>query len=199
MHMFRIVTGFVMMDKSVIQEWRLLFLSTPFLPEALLAYGYCHRLCLCVCVYLCLCQLLLVRTITHHAFQLESPDLYEKMQNILFTIVLGADWAWPSMSNLTSFYNSVYLYRFCVFEIFVRRAKTEFVKLFHIAHGAAHILIPLYAHRQGRATDRETVYEHIFVRPSESCQPSTRRLAVDFTSCCRFSPNHTHLTYRYFI
>ena len=55
--------------------------SDAFLPEALLAYGYCHRLC--VCVYLCVCQLLLVRTITHHTFQLESRDLDEKMQNIL--------------------------------------------------------------------------------------------------------------------
>ena len=45
-----------------------------------------------------------------------------------------------------------------MFEIFVRRAKTEFVELFHIAHGAAHILIPLYAHQQGRTTDREAVY-----------------------------------------
>ena len=42
------------------------------LPEALLAYGYCHRLCLCV--YLCVCQLLLVRAITHHMFHLQSPD-----------------------------------------------------------------------------------------------------------------------------
>ena len=81
------------------------------------------------------------------------------MQNILLKvpIVLGADWAWPSMSNLTSFQNAIYLHRFCVVEIFVRRAKTEFIELFHIAHGAAHILIPLYARRQGRAMDRETV------------------------------------------
>ena len=42
--------------------------------------------------------------------------------------------------------------------MFVSRAKTKFVELFHIAHGAAHILIPLYAHRQGRAMDRETVW-----------------------------------------
>ena len=61
------------------------------------------------------------------------------------------------MSNLTSFQYSVYLHRFCIFEIFVRRAKTEYVELFHIAHGAAHILIPIYARRQGRAMDRETV------------------------------------------
>ena len=100
--------------------------------------------CVCVCVYLCVCQLLLVRAITHHTFQLESPDFNKKMQNILVKgpIVLGADWAWPSMSNLTSFQNYVYLHRFCVFEIFVTRAKTEFVELFHIVYGAAHILIP---------------------------------------------------------
>ena len=128
-----------------------------FLSEALLAYGYCHRLCVCVSV--CVCQPLLVRVITHHTFQLESPDLDEKMQKKLLKvpILLGADWAWPSMSNLTSFQNSVSLHRFCVFEIFVRRAKTEFVELFHIAHGAVHNLIPLYARRQGRAMDRETV------------------------------------------
>ena len=129
-----------------------------FLPEALLADRYCHHLCLCVYQYVC--QLLLVRAITHHTFQLESPDLDEKMQNILLKvpIVLAADWAWPSMSNLTSFQNSVYLHRFCVFEIFVRLANTEFVELFHIPHGAAHIMIPLYARRQGRAMERETVY-----------------------------------------
>ena len=43
-----------------------------------------------------------------------------------------------SMSNLTSFLNSVYLHGFCIFEIFVKRAKTEFVELFHIAHAACH-------------------------------------------------------------
>ena len=85
-----------------------------FLPEAFLAYGYCHRLCLCVCVYLCVCQLLLVRAITHHKFQLESPDLDEKMQNILLKvpIVLGADWAWPSMSN--------FILRLCLFASLLR-------------------------------------------------------------------------------
>ena len=129
------------------------FYPRPFWPTGIVIA------CVCVCVYLCVCRRLPVRAITHHTFQLESPDLDEKMQNILLKdpIVLGADWAWPSMSNLTSFQDSVYLHRFCVFEIFVRCAKTEFVELFHIAHGAAHILIPLYARRQGRAMDRETV------------------------------------------
>ena len=81
------------------------------------------------------------------------------MQNIVLKapIVLGDDWAWLSRSNLTSFYNSVYLHRFCVFEIFVRRTKTEFVELFHIPHESAHMLIIIYARRQSRAMDRVAV------------------------------------------
>ena len=123
--------------------------------------------CVCVCVYLCVCQFLLVRAITHHMFQLESSDLDKKMQNILLKvpIVLGADWAWPSMSNLTSFQNSVYLHRCCVFEIFVRCAKMGFVELFHITHDAAHILIALYACQEGRAmyvkqSNNKSLWDH---------------------------------------
>ena len=46
-----------------------------------------------VCVCLSVCQLLLVRTITRHPFKLGSPNLNQKMQNILLKvpIVLGAD------------------------------------------------------------------------------------------------------------
>ena len=123
------------------------------------------------------------------------------MKNILrkVPIVLGADWAWRSRSNLASFYKSVYLHRFCIFEIFVRRTKTDFVELFHIPHESAHMLITIYARRQSRAMDREAVYLYIFVGPSQFFQPSTRRLAVDFTSCWRISPNYTPLIYHYFI
>ena len=32
---------------------KILRICISFLPEALLAYGYCHRLCLCVCVSVC--------------------------------------------------------------------------------------------------------------------------------------------------
>ena len=77
--------------------WNLLIMRCPwlFLPEALLAYGYCHclRLCVCVCVCLSVCQLLLVRTITRRPFKLGSPNLNQKMQNILLKvpIVFGAD------------------------------------------------------------------------------------------------------------
>ena len=46
-----------------------------------------------VCVYLCVCQLLLVCAITHHPLKLGSPNLDQKMQNILLKvpIVLGPD------------------------------------------------------------------------------------------------------------
>ena len=63
-----------------------------------------------------------VCAITRHKFKLESPNLDQKMQNILLKvpIVLGTDWAWPSRSNFTLLKNYVYLHRFCIFEIFVR-------------------------------------------------------------------------------
>ena len=46
-----------------------------------------------VCVCLSVCHLLLVRMITRHPFKLGSPNLNQKMQNILLKvpIVLGAD------------------------------------------------------------------------------------------------------------
>ena len=169
-----------------------------FLPEALLAYGCCHRLC--VCVYLCVCQLLLVRTITHHTFQLESHDLDEKMQNILLKvpIVLGADLAWPFMSNLTSFQNSVYLHRFCVFEIFVRRAKTEFVELFHIAHGAAHIdsfiCTPTGSCHGPWNSLVRNLCETIGILPAFDSE-----IGSGFYKLLSVFANYTHLTYRYFI
>ena len=64
----------------------------------------------------------LVCAITRHKFELEAPNLGKKIQNILLKvpIVLGTDWAWPSRSNFTLLKNSVYLHRFCIFEIFVR-------------------------------------------------------------------------------
>ena len=64
----------------------------------------------------------LVCAITRHKFELGSPNLDQKMQNILLKvpIVSGTDWAWPSRSKFTLLKNYVYLHRFCIFEIFVR-------------------------------------------------------------------------------
>ena len=90
-------------------------------------------------------------------------------------------------SHLTSFQNIVYLRRFCVFEIKM---------LSSTSHMASHICWFPYAHRQGRAIDRETVQssETIGFR-----QLSTRRLALDCASPYRFSPNYKHLICRNYI
>ena len=130
------------------------FYPRPFWPTGIVIACVC--VCICVSVNFCLSS---VHTITHHTFQLESPDLDEKMQNILLKVPIdwGGDWAWPSMSNLTSFRNAVYLHRFCVFEIFVRRAKKEFIELFSTSHMAPHTFWFLYMHAMDRAMDCETV------------------------------------------
>ena len=54
----------------------------PFRPK-----GYCCRLCLSVCPSICLlvCKLYLTGTITHHRFELESPNLHQ-------TCIMG--WSW---------------------------------------------------------------------------------------------------------
>ena len=63
------------------------FYPRPFWPTGIVIA------CVCVCVCLSVCQLLLVRMITRHPFKLGSPNLNQKMQNILLKvpIVLGAD------------------------------------------------------------------------------------------------------------
>ena len=90
----------------------------PFLPEA--SFGL-RVLSLPACVRVSVNHEL-VCAITRHNFQLKSPNLDQKMQNILLKVpnVLGTDWAWPSRSNFTLLKNYVYLHRFCIFEIFVR-------------------------------------------------------------------------------
>ena len=60
-----------------------------------MASGYCRCLRLFVCPSVHVCgNNDLVRARTHHLFKLESPNLNQKMQNILLKvpIVLGTDW-----------------------------------------------------------------------------------------------------------
>ena len=61
------------------------------------------------------------------------------------------------------------------------------------SHMAPHLCRFPYVSRKGRFMDREPVY-HI-----ETIGPSTRRFAVDFTSCYKFWTNYTHLICRNFI
>ena len=139
----------------------------------------------------------LVCVITRHKFELESPNLDQKMQNILLKvpIVFGTDWAWPSRSNFTLLKNSVYLHLFCIFEIFVRHVcltvphptwlRTHCVTTTCPPTGSRHRLWSCLAVYLG---------ETIGVQPV-----STQRLALNFTSSCRFSTYCTHLTSRNFI
>ena len=95
----------------------------------------------------------LVRAITHHPFKLGPPDLDQMfkipwIRSLLFWGLIEFD-----MSNLTSFQNPVYLHRFCVFEIFVRLAKTDENGVCSTCYMAAHVNVRL----QGRVMDRETV------------------------------------------
>ena len=50
-----------------------------FLPLAFQAKGYCHCYCLSISLSVCpsVCKLYLVRTITHHKFELESSNLHQ--------------------------------------------------------------------------------------------------------------------------
>ena len=120
-----------------------------------------------------------------------------KMQNIWlkFPIVFRTDWAMHSMSNFTFLKNSVYLHRFCIFEIFVRHAcrtvphptwlRTHSPTSTSSPTGSCHRLWNCLAVYLG-----ETIGVQL---------ASTRRLALYFTSCCRFSTYCTHLTCQNFI
>ena len=119
------------------------------------------------------------------------------MQNILLKvpIVLGTDWAWPSRSNFTLLKNSVYLHRFCIFEIFVRHVCLTVPHPTWLRTHCLTTTCPPTGSRH-RLWNCLAVYfgETIVVQPV-----STRRLALNFTSSCRFSTYCTHLTCRNFI
>ena len=76
---------------------------TSFYPRPVLAFGYCRCLCLSVCVRPCVNHKL-IRTITHHPFQLGSPNLDQrcKRPSLRSLLFFWDDWSWPSRSYLTS-------------------------------------------------------------------------------------------------
>ena len=139
----------------------------------------------------------LVCVITRHNFQLESSNSVKKMQNILLKdpIVFGTDWAWPSRTNFTLLKNSVYLHRFCIFEIFVRLVCLTVPHPTWLSTHCLTTTCPQTGSRH-RLWNCLAVYlgETIGVEPA-----STQRLALNFTSSCRLSTYCTHLTCRNFI
>ena len=95
----------------------------------------------------------LVRAKAHHPFKLGPPNLDQMLKipwlrSFLFWGLIKLD-----MSNLTYFQNPVYLHRFCVFEIFVRLAKTDENGVCSTSYMAAHVNV----RPQGRVVDRGTV------------------------------------------
>ena len=173
--------------KNKTKDWDILYYITrgQFWPSGIVIA------CVCPCVgqsWACLCN---------NSSELESPNLDKKMQNILLKvpIVFGTDWAWPSRSNFTILKNSVYLHRFCIFEIFVRHVCLTVPHPTWLRTHCLTTTCPPTGSRH-RLWNCLAVYlgETIGVQPV-----STWRLALNFTSSCRFSTYCTHLTCRNFI
>ena len=106
------------------------------------------------------------------------------MQNILLKvpIVFETDWAIHSMSNFTSLKKSVYWHCFCIFEIFVRHVcQTVPHPTWLRTHSLTPTCPPTGSHHGLWNCLAVNLGETIGVQPA-----STRRLALHFTSCCRF-------------
>ena len=77
--------------------WLLSWKVLGFYPRPVLAFGYCHRPCLCICQCVCVCiNHLLVRSITHQPFKLESPNLKHRcktpwLRSLLFWGVIDLE------------------------------------------------------------------------------------------------------------
>ena len=76
-----------------------------FYPRPVLAFGYCHRLCLCVCPCVCVCvyQSLACPHDNSSAVHARITKFGWETQNTLvkMPIIFGGDRPWPSRSNST--------------------------------------------------------------------------------------------------
>ena len=95
----------------------------------------------------------LVRAITHHLFKLGPPNLDQMFKILWLRSILFGGSIEVDMSNLTYFQNPAYLHRFCVFEKFVRLAKTDENGACSTSYMAAHVNV----RPQGRVMDHGTV------------------------------------------
>ena len=102
-------------EKPSIALWHgcviITLLSHHFYPGPVLAFGYCRCLRLSVCVSICVCSNhMLVRAITHHPFEIGSPNVDHRckrpwLRSILFWGVIDPDLQGqiqPSRSNSKS-------------------------------------------------------------------------------------------------
>ena len=82
---------------SPIEESENVIVANHFYPRPVLVFGYCRCLRLSVCVSVCVCgNHMLVRAITHHPFELGSPNLDHRckrpwLRSLLFWGVIDLD------------------------------------------------------------------------------------------------------------
>ena len=171
-----------------------------FLPEALLAYGYCHRLCVCVYVSVCLSTFACPDDNSSHV----PARITWFGRKDAKHFALGP-YCFGGLLRSTFQVKFNFFLKFCLF--------ASLLRLWNICETCKNGVCWTVPHRTWCRTHSDSFIctptgschgpwnslINIFVRASQSCQPSTRRLAVDFTSCCRFSPNYTHLTCWYLI
>ena len=113
------------------------------------------------------------------------------LSTVKVRINFGIDWASSSVSGSISyllFSNKLSVsYSFASVCIYLVRPSPV-----NAPHSTWHrTYTDSHARGQGRAMDHDIVWFDILVGPSEINEPSTRRLALDFTSSYRFSPNYT--------
>ena len=119
------------------------------------------------------------------------------LSTVKVPIDFGRDWPWSSVSFFIS--NLLFSTKFCVSYSFasccIYLMRSSPVSVPHPTWLRTYT--DSYARGQGPTMDREAVCFHILVIPL--ILVSTRRLALDFTSCCRCSLYHKRFTCRHFI
>ena len=121
------------------------------------------------------------------------------LSTVKVPIDFGIDWPWSSV--LFSISNQLFFSKLCVshsfasFCIYLVRPSPVSVPhaTWHRTYTDSHEC------GQGPTMDRETVYLYILVRSLEFQPASTLQLALDFTSCYRFSPYYICFACRNFI
>ena len=121
------------------------------------------------------------------------------LNTVMVPIDFGLDWPWSSVSFLIS--NLCFFTKLCVSYSFasvcIYLVRPSPVNAPQSTGHRTYADSSMHVERVPPWTVKQ--YSYMLVWPSELNEPSTRRLALDFTSSYRFSPNYTHLTCRNFI
>ena len=157
-----------------------------------LAYGYCH------CLRLCECQLLLVRAITHHPLKLGSPNLDQKMQNILLKVPI-VFWSWLNLIFQVKFNFSFKVLFICIAFVSLKYLWDLQKRMKNVSVPHPKIVAHICAHPKASCHGPWNSWVVSLVWPFLASLSSTRRFGNEFECFCRLSPNHTYLTCRHFV